>query len=105
MSSPSMCREVERVHLLIQGRVQGVWYRASTQRQAETLGLTGWVRNLHDGRVEAVAQGAREALDALVTWAHDGPPTARVDNVSVRWSEPGEALEGFELRRTTTFED
>ena len=100
-----MCRDVDRVHLLIQGRVQGVWYRASTQQKAEKLGLTGWVRNLHDGRVEAVAQGAREALDALVTWAHDGPPTARVDHVSVRWTEPDEALEGFELRRTTHLDE
>ena len=100
-----MCRDVDRVHLLIQGRVQGVWYRASTQQKAEKLGLTGWVRNLHDGRVEAVAQGAREALDALVTWAHDGPPTARVDHVSVRWAEPDEALVGFELRRTAHLDE
>lgn len=100
-----MCRDVDRVHLLIQGLVQGVWYRASTQQQAEKLGLTGWVRNLHDGRVEAVAQGPREALDALVTWAHDGPASARVDNVSVRWSDPQESLEGFELRRTVNLDE
>jgi acylphosphatase len=105
MSSSFVCLEVERAHLLIRGRVQGVWYRASTQRKAASLGLAGWVRNLGDGRVEAVAQGPREALDALVSWAHDGPPAARVDNVSVRWSEPGELLEGFELRRTANLDE
>ena len=95
---------MKRVHLLISGRVQGVWYRASTQQQAQQLGLVGWVRNLHDGRVEAVAEGLREALDALVRWAHDGPPAARVDQVAVSWSEPSGAFEGFEVRRSGTLD-
>ena len=95
---------MKRVHLLISGRVQGDWYRASTQQQAQQLGLGGWVRNLHDGRVEAVAEGLRVALDSLVGWAHDGPPAARVDQVTVSWSEPSGAFEGFEVRRSGTLD-
>ena len=76
---------VVRVHLRISGRVQGVWYRASTQRKASTLGLTGWVRNLPDGRVEVEAEGPRTALDTLIQWCHQGPELARVREVEVNW--------------------
>jgi len=85
------------VHLLIAGRVQGVWYRGSTRDKARELGLTGWVRNLVDGRVEAVACGPRSQLEALIQWCHQGPPAARVTEVSVEWRE-GESFEGFEIR-------
>lgn len=68
-------------HLLIQGRVQGVWFRESMRREAERLGVTGWVRNTPDGAVEAVAQGPAEAVDALIEWARSGPPMARVDGI------------------------
>jgi acylphosphatase len=71
----------ERVHLVVSGRVQGVWFRASTRREADRLGLTGWVRNLPDGRVEAVAEGKSELLDDFVRWCGHGPPHARVDGV------------------------
>jgi len=80
------------VHLLISGRVQGVWYRASTRNKAQELGLSGWVRNLPDGRVEAEAHGPRDALEQLVAWCHDGPPAAVVRDVQARWSD--EAPEG-----------
>ncbi|HQS81080.1 MAG TPA: acylphosphatase [Thiobacillus sp.] len=69
-------------HLLIQGRVQGVWFRESMRREAERLGVTGWVRNTPDGAVEAVAQGPDEAVDALIAWAHVGPPMARVQRIT-----------------------
>lgn len=71
----------EQWHMWVSGRVQGVFYRGSTQKRAEALGLTGWVRNLPDGRVEIVAEGNPEALQQLYDWCHDGPPAARVTEV------------------------
>jgi len=86
------------VHLHITGRVQGVWYRGSTQREARALGLSGWVRNLPDGRVEAEACGPREALEALVAWCHDGPELASVTDVQAIWSEPSGTYVDFQVR-------
>jgi acylphosphatase len=74
-------------HILVNGRVQGVFYRQSTREKAKSLGLSGWVRNLADGRVEIEATGPRLKLDALVDWSHDGPPHAVVDSVDVEWAE------------------
>ncbi|MBJ94062.1 MAG: acylphosphatase [Rickettsiales bacterium] len=89
---------MQRLHLLISGRVQGVWFRASTQRQARGLELVGWVRNLRDGRVEALAEGPEDVLKKLLTWARRGPPAARVDHVELSWSAAGGGLDGFEIR-------
>lgn len=72
---------MKTLHLQIQGRVQGVWFRESMRREAERLGVVGWVRNRPDGSVEAVAQGAPDAVDALVKWARIGPPQARVERI------------------------
>ena len=72
---------MKTLHLQILGRVQGVWFRESMRREAERLGVVGWVRNRPDGSVEAVAQGAPEAVDALVEWARIGPPQARVERI------------------------
>ncbi len=72
---------MKRVHAWISGRVQGVFYRASTHSEAVRLGLKGWVRNLPDGRVELVAEGPGEAVDALIAWCRQGPPAARVDGI------------------------
>lgn len=88
----------ERVHLLVTGHVQGVFYRASIRREAMRLGLAGWVRNLPDGRVEAAAEGTRSALEALVAWARVGPPRAQVDAVEVRWEGPVGEGGGFVVR-------
>lgn len=89
----------EQVRLLIRGRVQGVYFRASAADAAHGLGLRGWVRNLADGRVEALAQGPREALDSFVDWCRRGPPAAKVDEVLEEWSEAKDDLEGFVVRR------
>jgi len=70
-----------RVSLRIRGRVQGVFYRESARTEALRLGLTGWVRNLPDGSVEAVAEGPPEALEAFISWSQRGPPQARVSDV------------------------
>ncbi|MGO1543924.1 MAG: acylphosphatase [Gulosibacter sp.] len=72
----------KRVHALVSGVVQGVGYRWSTQKKANRLGVTGWVRNLPDGRVEFEAEGGAKAVDALLAWAAKGPRAARVDQVT-----------------------
>lgn len=87
-------------HLRITGRVQGVWYRASMTEQAKLLGLQGWVRNRHDGSVEALAHGPAHAVQALIDWAHQGPKLARVDGVQVTVVEEGESCSGFVQRET-----
>ena len=78
----------QRWHLWIKGRVQGVFYRASAQREAHKLGITGWIRNLDDGRVELVAEGDEAALQALYDWCQAGPPAARVDDVQCETETP-----------------
>lgn len=70
-----------RAHLIIEGRVQGVWFRDSTRNEATRLNLTGWVKNRFDGSVELVAEGAREEVKKLIEWCHHGPPGARVTMV------------------------
>ena len=82
---------------LISGRVQGVFYRASTQQKAASLGLSGWVRNLADGRVEALACGSSEKLATLEEWLYQGPPMAEVDNIEVQAAEQGD-YNGFGVR-------
>ena len=89
---------MKRVQLRITGRVQGVYYRASTQQQARELGLTGWVRNLPGGAVEAEVQGPPSNVDALIRWCHTGPLDADVDGVDVREIEPVGSEHGFEVR-------
>jgi acylphosphatase len=91
--------EKTRVRLKIAGRVQGVYYRASTVQQAHDLGLTGWVMNCPDGSVEAVAEGARHKLEELIAWCREGPPGARVVHVDVRWEAPVNNFYGFSVRR------
>ena len=77
-----------RVHVFISGRVQGVFYRASTMDLAVRLDLTGWVRNLPDGRVELVAEGPDDKLKELISWCWQGPPYSRVDHVIVQEDDP-----------------
>lgn len=74
-----------KVHLRIQGRVQGVFFRASAMDKARALGLTGWVRNNPDGSVEVVAEGPREVVEELVAWSYQGPRHAVVTSVEVDW--------------------
>jgi len=76
---------LKQVHLVVRGRVQGVYFRASTQREAKRLGLGGWVKNRPDGAVEILAEGEEDSLKMLVAWANKGPSAARVERVDVRW--------------------
>ena len=88
------------LHLRIRGRVQGVGYRASMMAEAQRLGVSGWVRNRSDGSVEAAVSGLDHALAALVDWAHQGPPLARVTEVEVRPLAGPADFEGFSQRPT-----
>lgn len=86
-----------RRRVWLSGRVQGVAFRASARREARAAGVDGWVRNLADGRVEAVFEGAPGAVEALLAWCREGPSAARVERVEVR-EEPPEGAAGFEVR-------
>lgn len=87
-----------RTHVFVSGTVQGVYYRASTRDAAREAGVDGWVRNLDDGRVEAVFEGEEADVEAMVEWCHTGSPRADVDDVAVEYGEPT-GLDGFEIRR------
>lgn len=82
---------------LVSGKVQGVFFRATTRDQARRLGLRGHARNLPDGRVEVVAAGPAQALDALGQWLHHGPPQARVDALQRDAADPAAVGEGFDI--------
>ena len=92
-------QELRRVHVRVSGRVQGVYYRQSTQREAVGRRLTGWVRNLPDGRVELVAEGPSGLVAELVQWLHRGPAAARVDEVEISEMAPTGAAGPFDVRR------
>ena len=79
---------MKRVRLLVAGRVQGVFFRATCAQQARRLGLRGWVRNRPDGRVEGAFEGEDEAVDRIVDWCRRGPELARVEEVEVVTEEP-----------------
>jgi len=87
-----------RAHAFISGRVQGVGYRFSTQDAATEIGVVGWVRNLPDGRVEAVFEGTEEQIKYMIDWCHRGPRGAIVKSVNVQYETP-ENLQGFDIRR------
>jgi acylphosphatase len=88
-----------RAHVWISGRVQGVFFRAHTKEVAEKLGLTGWVRNLPDGRVEAVFEGEEDAVKEAIEWCKRGPPLARVEKVEVRYEDPTGEFRDFRIVR------
>lgn len=88
---------MKRAHVWVSGWVQGVFFRAHTRDTALSLGLRGWVRNLPDGRVEAVFEGEDEALDKMVSWCRKGPAAGRVDDVEVEWEESTGEFEDFSI--------
>ena len=87
-----------RCHVLVSGLVQGVFFRAFTQKIAEKLGLVGFVRNLPDGRVEAVIEGEKEEVEAMLEVLKKGPPSARVENIDAEWEDAKSEFHRFELR-------
>jgi acylphosphatase len=93
VSTPALVRK----HLVVHGRVQGVWFRGATQAAAREAGVAGWVRNRDDGSVEAVVEGAPSAVEAVVRFCRQGPPAARVVRVDCTDESP-EGLSGFRVR-------
>lgn len=92
--------EKVRAHVIVSGRVQGVFFREETRMAAERLGVSGWVRNRGDGTVEAVFEGPPEAVKDAVAWCRHGSPMARVADVQVFWQAYAGDLSGFIVRRT-----
>jgi acylphosphatase len=88
-----------RAKILITGLVQGVFFRREITDLARRLGVTGWVRNLSDGRVEALAEGEKKSLDELIRFCHVGPIGARVRNVEVEWSDYTGEFHGFKITK------
>jgi acylphosphatase len=87
-----------RAHVFVSGRVQGVFYRATTRDTARDVGVDGWVQNLDDGRVEAVFEGPETRVEEMVDWCHEGSPSARVEDVQVEYEDP-QGQDGFHIRR------
>jgi acylphosphatase len=86
-----------RAHVVISGRVQGVYFRAETQRAAQRLGVTGWVRNRPEGTVEALFEGSSEAVQQAVKWCWQGSPHSHVKDVQVEWEEFSGEFHGFAI--------
>ncbi len=90
--------QLASLRAVVRGRVTGVLFRASVERRAERLGLTGYVRNAPGGTVEVVAEGPTEALEALVAYLRVGPPAARVDDVATKWADYRGEYTNFSVR-------
>ena len=90
--------EKSRAHIVINGIVQGVFYRASTQETARRLGLAGWVRNLPDGSVEALFEGPADRVREAVEWCRQGPPGARVTEIDEKWSDNTGEFRNFSIK-------
>lgn len=86
-------------HLQVQGRVQGVGFRYFVQDEAESRGLSGWVRNCFDGTVEAILQGPKDLVEDMISEVRKGPPLSRVRDVHVEWEKPDPGLKGFEIKQ------
>ncbi|NLJ76642.1 MAG: acylphosphatase [Peptococcaceae bacterium] len=86
-----------RAHLIISGRVQGVYFRLETREQATILGLKGWVRNRSNGTVEIVAEGHRKDINRLIAWCRQGPPMAEVTGVAANWEHYTGEFAGFAI--------
>ncbi len=88
-----------RAHVFIQGKVQGVFYRVWVRTQAEGLGLTGWIKNLTDGRVEAVFEGPKDKVEEIISKCKIGPSVAGVTHVDIKWEKATKEYAGFEIER------
>ncbi|HIJ19734.1 MAG TPA: acylphosphatase [Deltaproteobacteria bacterium] len=86
-----------RVHMIVKGCVQGVWFRETTRREAVSLGISGWVRNLSDGTVEVLAEGGEDGMAEFVSWCHKGPSSANVNQIIKKEEEWRNEFSSFEI--------
>ena len=89
--------DLARAHVIISGRVQGVCFRSYAQSEAARHRVKGWVKNRYDGKVEAVFEGDKENVDAMIRWCHQGPPHGRVSNVDVTWEKHTGRFDDFSV--------
>ncbi len=87
-----------RVRVFISGRVQGVFFRESAKKQANKLGIFGWIKNLRDGRVEAVFEGKKEKVDKILKWVKQGPLLAKVEKTDIFFENYQKEFDSFEIR-------
>ena len=90
--------EKTRVHIFVSGRVQGVFFRQDAYKEAGRLGIFGWIQNLPDGRVEAIFEGEKEAIGKMISWAREGPISAKVDDFKADYEEYKDDFKNFEVR-------
>lgn len=90
--------ELVRAHVVISGRVQGVFFRMETLEEARKTGVSGWVKNKQDGTVEAVFEGEKALVDSVIQWCRQGPPVSRVDNVDIEWEPYTGKFTDFSIR-------
>ncbi len=93
-----MTTDSASAHVIISGRVQGVFFRAETKRAAEKIGVAGWVRNLPDGTVEAVFEGPRPLVERAIDWCRQGSPMSRVTDIAVHWQQVSGESGTFTIR-------
>ena len=86
-----------QAHVIIRGRVQGVFFRVETRKAARSYGVAGWVRNLPDGSVEAVFEGTRQQVEQVLEWCRKGPPLGRVDKIDVQWESATGEFNAFNI--------
>ena len=86
-----------QAHVIIRGRVQGVFFRVETRKAARGYGVAGWVRNLPDGSVEAVFEGTRQQVEQVLEWCRKGPPLGRVDKIDVKWKSAAGEFNDFNI--------
>ncbi len=93
-----MIKMEKRAHVFVSGRVQGVFFRATTRDEAREKGVTGWVKNLRDGRVEAIFEGEKEKVEEMIDFCHEGSRAARVEDVEVNWEDYQDEFSEFKIR-------
>lgn len=89
----------QRAHIFIEGRVQGVGFRYFTKTNAQKIGLTGWVKNRADGRVEAIFEGPKEEVLTMIEQCQKGPRASEVNNIDLKWEEVDSTINSFQIKR------